>query len=172
MKQIRFQMATKTCPFVLTDQESKELREAFNMFDKEGSGTIEAAEIRVALRVLGFEAHDEEVQALISQHDKDKSARIDFDEFTQILLMKLAEPQPVSQLIRAFHIIDKDGDDRISLSDLMGVAEELGENLDVDELREIIMSARGKANQFDIHTKDVGSISQSEFLAAIRKIYQ
>ena len=49
-------MSTKTCPFVLTDQESKELREAFNMFDKEGSGTIDAAEIRVALRALGFEA--------------------------------------------------------------------------------------------------------------------
>ena len=162
----------KRCPFVLTDQESKELREAFNMFDKEGAGTIWADEVRVALRVLGFEASDEEVHQLIGQFDRNKSSTIDFDEFTQIILYKLSEMQPVEQLNRGFKCLDKDGDGMINLNDLMLVAEELGEQLDVDELREIIMSARGKANQFDIHTKDVGMISQTEFIAAIRKIYQ
>lgn len=162
----------KRTPFSLTDQEIKELREAFNMFDKCGAGTIDADEVRVALRVLGYDAPDEEVQQLLRDFDHDHSTSIDFDEFTQILSYKLSEMQPISQLVRAFHFIDRDGDDMISLSDLTEVAESLGETLDIDELREIIMSARGKANQFDIHTKDVGMISQTEFIAAIRKIYQ
>jgi Ca2+-binding EF-hand superfamily protein len=161
----------KRHPFILTEQENKELREAFNMFDKNGAGTIDAEEIRVALRVLGFNAFDDEVAQLLQQHNVQPGSQLSFDEFTQIILFKLSEPQPVSQLTRAFGFLDKDEDETISLTDLTDVAEELGETLDVDELREIIMSARGKANQFDIHTKDVGKVSQAEFIAAIMKLY-
>jgi centrin-2/centrin-1 len=74
-------------------------------------------------------------------------------------------------LLRAFRFLDKDGDGWISLADLSQDAEELGETLDVDELREIIMNARGKAHQFDIHTKDVGMISESDFVSAIMRLY-
>lgn len=158
-------------PFEFTQQDRKELREAFNLFDKDGSGTITAEEIRVTLRVLGFNPTDEEITSLLSQFNQGQSANIDFDEYLQLLSYKLSEPQPRSQLIRAFHFIDTDHDDKISLDDLTAVAEDLGQMIDVDELREIIMSARGKANQFDIHTKDVGCISLQEFLSAINKIY-
>jgi Ca2+-binding EF-hand superfamily protein len=159
-------------PFVLTDREKKELREAFNMFDQGGAGTITAEEIRVSLRVLGFDAPDEEVQLLLAQFSAGGTAEVSFDEFTQIIAHKLSEPQPESQLLRAFRFLDKDGDGKISLADLTEDAEELGETLDLDELREIIMSARGKAGQFDIHTKDVGMITEEEFVAAIMRLYQ
>ena len=128
------------------------------MFDKGGEGTIDAFEIRVVFRVLGF--------------DHSKSKKIDFDEFMQIVLQKLSEPQRESQLIRAFHMLDKDDDDMLSLDDLVQVTDELGEMIDLDELREIIMSARGRASQFDIHTKNVGMISLNEFIRAIRKNYE
>ncbi|OHT03542.1 EF hand family protein [Tritrichomonas foetus] len=159
-------------PFEFTQQDRKELREAFNLFDKDGSGTISSEEIRVALRVLGYNPSDDEVASLLNQFNNNNSDHIDFDEFLQMLSYKLSEPQPHNQLVRAFHLCDLDGDDEISLDDLSNLADELGQTLDVDELREIIMSARGKANQFDIHTKDVGSISLSEFLRAIGKIYE
>ena len=122
----------KRSPFNLTDQEIKELREAFNMFDKCGAGTIDAEEVRVTLRVLGYDATDEEVHQLLKDFDHDHSSSIDFDEFTQIIAYKLSEMQPISQLVRAFHFIDRDGDDMISLSDLTEVAESLGEVLDID----------------------------------------
>lgn len=159
-------------PFILTEQENKEMREAFNLFDRDGAGTIEAEEVRVALRVLGYNPTAEEMKSIVGKYDSDSSKHIDFDEFTKIILDKLSEPQPQSQVIRAFHNIDVDDDNMISLSDLVQIAEDLGENIDTDELREIIMSARGKADQFDIHTKDVGVISQSEFIRAIEKIYE
>jgi Ca2+-binding EF-hand superfamily protein len=158
-------------PFVLTDTESKELREGFNMFDRNGAGTIDANEVRVALRVLGFDAPDDEVQDLLQKFTKGGTTEMSFDEFTQIIVHKLSYPQPEAQLVRAFRFLDKDGDGFISLADLTTDAEELGETLDVDELREIIMNARGKANQFDIHTKDVGMISESDFISAIMRVY-
>ncbi|KAK8854260.1 hypothetical protein M9Y10_016819 [Tritrichomonas musculus] len=159
-------------PFDFSQQDRKELREAFNLFDKDGSGTISKDEIRVTLRILGYNPTDEEVAALLAQFNHGQSDNIDFDEYIQILSFQLSAPQTHSQLVRAFHFIDTDGDDKISLDDLSNVAEELGQMIDVDELREIIMSARGKANQFDIHTKDVGSISLQQFLHAINKIYE
>jgi centrin-2/centrin-1 len=158
-------------PFILTDTETKELREGFNMFDRNGSGTIDSEEVRVALRVLGFDASDEEVDELLKRFNQGGGSQISFDEFTQIIVHKLSYPQPESQLLRAFRFLDKDGDGKISLADLTQDAEELSEVLDVDELREIIMNARGKANQFDIHTKDVGMISEADFVAAIMRVY-
>jgi Ca2+-binding EF-hand superfamily protein len=48
--------------FVLTDAESTRLGEWFNVFDKTCAGTIDAEEVRVALRVLGFDPPDDEVR--------------------------------------------------------------------------------------------------------------
>ena len=59
----------------------------------------------------------------------------------------------------------------ISLDDLQEMSDFLGNNLSKDELREIIMSARGMSKEFDIHTKDVGKISQSQFISAVKKNY-
>ena len=39
----------------LTDEQRQEIREAFDLFDTDGSGTIDAKELKVAMRALGFE---------------------------------------------------------------------------------------------------------------------
>lgn len=170
---------TKTAPvrrhnFTLTDGEKQELRMAFNLFDKNGGGTIEPFEVRVALRALGFNPTMDELNALIEKVDTEgtRTSRKDgvtFNEFTQIILEKISEPQPHNQLIRSFNNLDIDMDENVSLDDLTQVAQDLGEDLSPDELGEIIMTVRGCASEFDIHTKDVGAISQAQFVSAINK---
>ena len=49
-------------------------------------------------------------------------------------------PKPESQLIRAFGMLDKDGDGMISLSDLSFINKYVGDNLDLDVLCEVIMN--------------------------------
>ena len=39
----------------LTEEQKQEIREAFDLFDTDGSGTIDAKELKVAMRALGFE---------------------------------------------------------------------------------------------------------------------
>ncbi|KAM0863362.1 hypothetical protein ACQ4PT_044638 [Festuca glaucescens] len=39
----------------LTAQKRKEIKEAFDLFDTDGSGTIDPRELNVAMRALGFE---------------------------------------------------------------------------------------------------------------------
>lgn len=163
------QRATKKHNFVLSDGEKQELRQAFNLFDRDGEGTIKAEEVRVALRVLGFNPTLEELKPMLASYDSNQDGRIDFNAFTKILLKQISEPMDSESLIRSFNNMDVDMDGVISLEDLTTVSDELDETLSIDELREIIMSVRGCSSQFDIHTKDVGKITQNEFISAIHK---
>ena len=66
---------------ILSENQKAEIKEAFDLFDTSGSGTIEAKELKVALQALGFEPSREEIEKLIGGVDKDKSGKIDFHEF-------------------------------------------------------------------------------------------
>ena len=160
--------------FILTDAEKQELRTAFNLFDKNGSGTIEPEEVRVALRVLGYNPSIDELTTIIKGLDKGDEKKgvkngVDFNEFVQILLAKISEPQSTAHLIRSFNNLDVDMDQEISLDDLTKVTQELGVTLSPEELGEIIMTVRGNASEFDIHTQSYGTITQQDFIAAINK---
>jgi Ca2+-binding EF-hand superfamily protein len=50
----------------LTDQQTAEIREAFDLFDASGSGSIDIKDLKVALRALGFEPAKLEIKRLIS----------------------------------------------------------------------------------------------------------
>jgi centrin-1 len=39
----------------LTEEQRQEIKEAFDLFDTDGSGSIDAKELKVAMRALGFE---------------------------------------------------------------------------------------------------------------------
>jgi Ca2+-binding EF-hand superfamily protein len=155
--------------FTLTDIEKQELRQAFNLFDKDGGGKMEADEVRVILRVLGFNPTLEELRNLIGQIDQRQTGTIDFNQFTKILLRVIGEPANPESLLRSFNNLDGDMDGQISLEDLTNVAEDLGEDLSQEELLQIILSVRGCASEFNIHTKDCGKISQSDFFSTINK---
>ena len=57
----------------LTEEQKQEIKEAFDLFDTDGSGSIDAKELKVAMRALGFEPKKEEIQKMISDVDDDGS---------------------------------------------------------------------------------------------------
>merc|ERR1712028_103273 len=75
----------------LTEEQKQEIREAFDLFDTDGSGTIDAKELKVAMRALGFEPKKEEIKKMIADIDKDGSGTIDFEEFLQMMTAKMGE---------------------------------------------------------------------------------
>ena len=55
----------KGVPFELLPQQDREVREAFNLFDMDGSGAISAKEWRVAMRALGFALTSDDVKKMM-----------------------------------------------------------------------------------------------------------
>ena len=62
-----------------------ELREAFELLDQDGSGTVDAAEIMSCCAELGEKLSAHEVIAMLKLVDADDNGEIDFEEFQEMM---------------------------------------------------------------------------------------
>lgn len=145
----------------LTAQKRKEIKEAFDLFDTDGSGTIDPKELNVAMRALGFEMTPEQIHQMIAEVDKDGSGTIDFDEFVHMMTDKMGERDAREELNKAFKIIDKDNNGKISDVDIQRLAIETGEPFTLDEVREMIEAADENGD---------GEVDHEEFLKMMKRI--
>eukprot|EP00919_Chromeraceae_sp_WS-2016_P007807 GHVR01018437.1.p1 GENE.GHVR01018437.1~~GHVR01018437.1.p1 ORF type:complete len:168 (-),score=55.64 GHVR01018437.1:225-728(-) len=144
----------------LTDEQKQEIKEAFDLFDTDGSGTIDAKELKVAMRALGFEPKKEEVRKMIADIDKDGSGTIDFNEFLEMMTVKMSERDPKEEILKAFRLFDDDETGKITFKNLKRVAKELGENMTDEELQEMIDEADRDGD---------GEINEDEFMRIMKK---
>lgn len=104
----------------ITPEQLNDIKEAFELIDQDNSGTncllcpypshqsitgaIERAELKIAMRALGFEPDEEEITKMFQSidagtgcdfsgkqflHVLDGNGRIDFDEFQQVMTIKM-----------------------------------------------------------------------------------
>ncbi|XP_070553178.1 uncharacterized protein [Ptychodera flava] len=144
----------------LTEEQKQEIREAFDLFDAEGSGTIDVKELKVAMRALGFEPKKEEIKHMIQNIDKEGSGTIDFNDFVTLMTAKMSEKDSKEEILKAFRLFDDDETGKISFKNLKRVAKELGENLTDEELQEMIDEADRDGD---------GEINEAEFLRIMKK---
>ncbi|XP_048703188.2 centrin-1 isoform X1 [Caretta caretta] len=121
----------------LTEEQKQEIREAFDLFDTDGSGSIDVKELKVAMRALGFEPKKEEVKKMITDIDKEGSGTIEFEDFLAMMTQKMNEKDSKEEILKAFRLFDDDGTGKISFKNLKRVAKELGENLTDEELQKL-----------------------------------
>ena len=57
----------------LTDEQKQEIKEAFELFDTDKTGTIDYHELKVAMRALGFDVKKQEVLAIMRDYDREGS---------------------------------------------------------------------------------------------------
>lgn len=144
----------------ITEDLKQEIREAFDLFDTAGSGTIDAKDLKVAMRALGFDPKKEEIKTMITDIERNESDTINFEEFLQMMTEKLGERDPKEEIVKAFRLFDVDGTGKISFKNLKHVAKELGENMTDEELQEMIDEADCDGD---------GEISESEFCRIMKK---
>nr|QDO16204.1 centrin 2 [Lingulodinium polyedra]QDO16206.1 centrin 2 [Lingulodinium polyedra] len=124
----------------LTEDEIDEIREAFNLFDTDGSGTIDPAELKAAMRSLGFETKNPTIFQMIADLDQDGTP-IGFEDFLDAITAKLGDRETREGIYKIFALFDDDKTGGISLKNLKRVSKELGETMTEDELREMIERA-------------------------------
>jgi Ca2+-binding EF-hand superfamily protein len=144
----------------LTEEQKLELQEAFNMFDTDGSGKIQANELRVALRALGFEPTKDELRKMITDVDKKGDGLLDFPQFMEAIVKKISEPDTEDEIHKSFHLFDQNGDGLIDIEDLKYVADLIGETMSLEELQEMIKEAAQK--------KD-GKVTEEDFKRVVRR---
>uniref|UniRef100_A0A8C6Z500 Centrin-2 n=1 Tax=Nothoprocta perdicaria TaxID=30464 RepID=A0A8C6Z500_NOTPE len=144
----------------LTEEQKQEIREAFDLFDADGTGNIDVKELKVAMRALGFEPKKEEIKKMISDIDKEGTGKISFNDFLAVMTQKMAEKDSKEEILKAFKLFDDDETGKISFKNLKRVAKELGENLTDEELQEMIDEADRDGD---------GEVNEQEFLRIMKK---
>ena len=74
--------------FIQEEPSMEEIKEAFDVFDENKDGFIDATELQRVLRCLGIKerlVHVEECRRMIRVADEDEDGRIDFNEFLKFM---------------------------------------------------------------------------------------
>ncbi|KAG7396980.1 Centrin-3 [Phytophthora boehmeriae] len=144
----------------LPEEQKRELREAFELFDTDKVASIDYHELKVLMRALGFQVTKKEVLELVEDVDVQRSGRVDFNDYMEIMRRKVLARDPDEEIARAFELFDEDGSGKITLRKMRRVAKELGENLGDDELQAMI-------DEFD-QNQD-GEIDMNEFFMIMKQ---
>lgn len=72
-------------------ESEEELREAFRVFDKDGNGSISAAELRHVMTNLGEKLTDEEVDEMMREADTDGDGQVNYEGIHYLAMFNLHE---------------------------------------------------------------------------------
>ena len=122
----------------LSLDEIEEIKEAFDLFDTDGSGTVEPKELKAAMESLGFEAKNATLFHLVSDLDEDGSNTIDFNEFLDLMSSQVSETDTKAEIYKIFTLFDVDKTNHINIKNLKKIAKDLGETLNDDDLLDLI----------------------------------
>ncbi|KAL9556128.1 hypothetical protein MBANPS3_002020 [Mucor bainieri] len=138
----------------LTAEEIAEYKEAFQLFDTDGDGSITAIELGTVLRKFGMKPTDAELQDMVNDVDADGNGNIDFTEFLGLVKNMKTNTDETDDLKEAFKVFDVDGNGLIDREELRKVMSSLNESLSEEELDAMIKEA---------DTNGDGQISFDEF---------
>ncbi|CAI6357323.1 unnamed protein product [Macrosiphum euphorbiae] len=146
--------------FEFSEKQMADIREAFELFNVDGSGSIGTKELKVAMRALGFEPKKEEIKRMLLNINKQHTGVITYDDFVTLMSIKMTDKDSKEEIIKAFKLFDDDCTGKITFSNLKRIAQELGENIVDEELQEMIDEADKDGD---------GEVSQEEFLQIMKK---
>lgn len=79
------------CKVLFCPVEEEDMKKVFDLFDVEGDGVLSAEEFTQMMPLLGEEMTDEKIAETLVKVDKDKSGKLEFNEFS--LLLNLLNPK-------------------------------------------------------------------------------
>ncbi|CAN3357448.1 calmodulin [Diutina catenulata] len=121
----------------LSDEQIKEFKDVFQLFDQDSDGKITSKELGTVMRSLGQTPSESELTDMINEVDVDNDGSIDFPEFLTMMARKMKDTDSEAEIAEAFKVFDRNGDGKISAAELRHVLTSIGEKLsdaDVDQM--------------------------------------
>ena len=129
----------------IVKSEGDEIKDAFELFDSNGTGKIDAREIRGAMQSIGFDETNPTVYEVITELDNPRnknSGGVSFSDFCQTVNYRVPEKETTEDLRRVFNLfLDNPNSNTTSLESIKRVADELGENIEEIELNAMLNKA-------------------------------
>ena len=127
-----------------------EYKEAFDMFDKDHSGTISIDEIAKIMKNFGNPMSKDDIKEMIKDIDTSGDGELDFDEFVTLMQRQEVVEDDDDEVLRAFQSFDKDQNGYITNTEFRYILTKLGERFtdqEVDTLfRECDLDDDGRLN--------------------------
>ena len=139
----------------LTEEQKREIKEAFATFEETG---IEADELKSAMQALGFDAKNPDVQKILDKLDKHKKP-LSYEEYMDVMIDKDENKDPEAEMKKAFKVLCEEGTDKITLKSLAKICADLGEKISDEELQEMINEAN-KEQEDEVSEEDFIKIMQ------------
>jgi len=114
--------------------EEEKWKEAFNLFDRDNDGKINANEVGTVMRALGQSPTEAEVKEI----QKELPASVDFPTFQSVMKKHKKDVDAEKELEEAFKVFDKDGKGVVQTKELKAVLTSMGEKLTEEEVEGII----------------------------------
>ncbi|KAG4087645.1 calmodulin mutant SYNCAM35 [Neocallimastix lanati (nom. inval.)] len=127
----------------LSEEQIAQFKEAFSLFDKEGSNTIETSELGTVLRALGLNLSQAEVNKYVKEVDTG-NGKVGFPEFLT-LCARTMKTQPSSNdseaINKAFQVFDSKNSGSISAKEFRHILTHIGEKLTDEEITQVLKDA-------------------------------
>jgi Ca2+-binding EF-hand superfamily protein/uncharacterized protein YkwD len=127
-----------------TKEDILELKEAFDMFDVDKSGSIDPKELKDVIEDFGLDARNAAIFEMVSEIDVDGSGKIEFSEFLDMIAGKTSDENSMEEVRKVFNIFDTDKTGFITFDNLKQIANDVGEQISDDTLKNLI--CKGDSN--------------------------
>lgn len=90
----------------------------FSAIDRNKDGRLCYTDLRLGFHELGIKIDDDELKIMMNEVDQDGDGAINFSEMLTIMIRMHKQTRESQNLLKVFEIMDKDGNKRISKSEL------------------------------------------------------
>ncbi|XP_045187014.1 neo-calmodulin-like isoform X2 [Mercenaria mercenaria] len=119
----------------------KAMRDVFRTLDEDGSGSLEVTELETAMKSMGVDCSQKDMDNLIKQMDADGNGSVDFFEFCGMVSEKMKVYDPEKELREAFAVFDINGDGKVSVDEIQSVVDSLGGKMSKEEIDSMLTEA-------------------------------
>jgi len=137
----------------LSPAEQEEIREAFDLFDKDKDGKLNADELASTLRALGQNPSQLEVKELFAK------TPMNFADFLSLMKKRHKPTDNEDQLRQAFKIFDQHNTGYVQIAELRHVLVSVGEKLSKEEVDGVLK---------DADSDNDGKINLQDFLRVMK----